>query len=237
MKTLVLGASGATGRLVVQQLINKGQFAKLLVRSTAILPQEIRESANLEIITGNVDDYSIEQFKELVKDCDSVVSCLGHNITFKGIFGKPRKLVSDAVSKVVEALSHSTGRKKFILMSTTAYTDKMHGEKETFAESLVFALLKRLLPPHADNVKAGDYLFKGMKESNHCEWIAVRPDSLIDEAAVRAYEVVPMKKKSPIFNPGKTSRIQVAHFMVKLLTHDELLQVWKYKAPVIYKKE
>jgi nucleoside-diphosphate-sugar epimerase len=237
MKTLVLGASGATGRLVVHQLISKGQYAKLLVRSTAILPQEIRESANLEIIIGNVDDFSIEQFKELVKGCDSVVSCLGHNITFKGIFGKPRKLVSDAVSKVVEALSHSTGRKKFILMSTTAYTDKMHGERDTFAESLVFTLLKRLLPPHADNVIAGDYLFKDIKESNHCEWIAIRPDSLIDEAAVRAYEVVPMKKKSPIFNPGKTSRTQVAHFMVKLLTHDELWQVWKYKAPVIYNKE
>lgn len=236
MKTLVLGASGATGRLVVKQLISNGQFAKLLVRSTAILPQEIRESANLEIITGNVNDYSIEQFKELVKDCDSVVSCLGHNITFKGIFGKPRKLVSDAVSKVVEALSHSIGRKKFILMSTTAYTDKMHGEKDTFAESLVFALLKHLLPPHADNIKSGDCLFKGIKESNHCEWIAVRPDSLIDEAVVSSYEVVPMKKKSPIFNPGKTSRIQVAHFMVKLLTHDELWQVWKYKAPVIYSK-
>ena len=237
MKTLVLGASGATGRLVAQQLISKGQTAKLLVRSTAILPQEIRDSANLEIITGNVADYSIEQFEELIKDCDSVVSCLGHNITFKGIFGKPRKLVSNAVSKVAEALLHSTSRKKFILMSTTAYTDKMHGEKETIAEGLVFTLLKHLLPPHADNVHAGDYLFKEIKESNQCEWIAVRPDSLIDEAVVSAYEVVPMKRKNPIFNPGKTSRMQVAHFMVELLSNDELWQAWKYKAPVIYNKE
>jgi len=237
MKTFVLGASGATGRLVVQQLINKGLSVKVLVRSTAILPKEIRDCENLEIITGNVDDYSIEQFKELLKECDAVVSCLGHNITFKGIFGKPHKLVSNAVSKVVEALSHSTSRKKFILMSTTAYTDKRQGEKDSFAEGLVFALLKHLLPPHADNVHAGDYLFKETKNSANCEWIAVRPDSLIDEAAVREYEVVPMKRQSPIFNPGKTSRIQVAHFMVKLLTHEELWQVWKYKAPVIYNKE
>jgi len=237
MKTLVLGASGATGKLVVQQLIIRGLFPKLLVRSNAIIPKEIRDNANLEIITGNVNDYSIEQFKELVKDCDSVVSCLGHNITFKGIFGQPRKLVSNAASKVVEALNSSNSRKKFILMSTTAYTDKMHGEKEAFAESLVFALLKCLLPPHADNVHAGDYLLKEIEDSAKCEWVAVRPDSLIDEAVVGEYEVVPMKRQSPMFNPGKTSRIQVAHFMVELLSNDDLWQVWKYKAPVIYNKE
>ena len=98
-------------------------------------------------------------------------------------------------------------------------------------------MLKLLLPPHTDNVNSGDYLLKNIKESERFEWIAVRPDSLIDETIVSEYEIVNMKKRSPIFDPGKTSRINVAHFMVDLLSDDKLWQVWKYKAPVIYNKE
>lgn len=237
MKTLILGASGATGRLLVAQLINNGILPKLLIRSTATLPKEISDNKNIEIIYGNVNDYSIDQFRDLVKDCDSVVSCLGHNTTFTGIFGKPHSLVCNTVRKIAEVLSEANNKKKFILMSTTAYTDKIHGEKETFVESIVFTLLKLLLPPHTDNVNSGDYLFKEIKESEKFEWIAVRPDSLINETVVSDYEVINMKKRSPIFDSGKTSRINVAHFMGDLLLNDKLWQVWKYKAPVIYNKE
>ena len=237
MKTLVLGASGATGRSVVSQLLNKGITPKILIRSGAILSKEISENTNIEIIRGNVNDFSIDQIRDLLKDCSSVVSCLGHNISFKGIFGKPHKLVYNAVKKITDVLGESDNKKRFILMSTTAYTDRMNGEKETFGETIIFTLLKLLLPPHADNVKSGNYLFKKIKESEKFEWIAVRPDSLIDDSNVSEFEIVNKKMRSPIFNSGKTSRINVAHFMVDLLSEDQLWQAWKYKAPVIYNKE
>ncbi|MGD9899493.1 MAG: NAD(P)-binding oxidoreductase [Calditrichaceae bacterium] len=237
MKTLVLGASGATGRLVVSQLINNGISTKVLIRSSATLPKEVSDNNDIEIIKGNVNDYSTDQIRDLLIECDSVVSCLGHNISFKGIFGKPHNLVYNAVRKVTDVLRESDGKKKFILMSTTAYTDKIHGEKETFGESIVFALLKLLLPPHTDNVNSGDYLFKIIRESEKFEWIAIRPDSLIDETIIGEYEIVNMKKRSPIFDPGKTSRGNVAHLMVELLSNDKLWQSWKFKGPVIYNKE
>jgi len=236
MKTLVLGASGATGRLVVSELIDKGILPKIIVRDGAILPRAISERKEVEIITGNINDYTIKQITEIMDDCSSVISCLGHNISLKGILGKPHRLVCDAVMKITDVLCASKTRKKFVLMSTTAYTDNVHGEKETLGESIVFGLLKLLLPPHTDNVKSGDYLLKRIRESEKIEWVAVRPDSLINEANVGEYRVVDKKMRSPIFNPGKTSRINVAHFIVSLLSDEKLWQAWKHRAPVIYNK-
>jgi hypothetical protein len=46
--------------------------------------------------------------------------------------------------------------------------------------------------------------------------------------------VFPSPIKSAIFNPGKTSRINVAHFMSELIINEELWEKWKAKMPVIY---
>ncbi len=41
MKVLVLGASGATGKLVVMQLIKRKITTRILIRKSAVLPKEI----------------------------------------------------------------------------------------------------------------------------------------------------------------------------------------------------
>jgi nucleoside-diphosphate-sugar epimerase len=237
MKTLVVGASGATGKLVVSKLLENNVNVKALVRSTATYPKELEDNENAEIVNGNIDDFTIEQVTELIYDCDAIVSCLGHNITFNGIFGKPRRLVFSAVKKLVESIKLSNKKCKLVLMSTTAYTNKKEGEKNTFGETIVFSLLEALLPPHADNMVAGDFLVHQVSESSHLEWVSVRPDSLIDEPTTSELTVTEKKLRSPIFNPGKTSRINVAQFMVDLLTDDTLWNQWRYKTPVIYNRE
>jgi hypothetical protein len=126
---------------------------------------------------------------------------------------------------------------KFILMSTTAYTNKTIGEKNSLGEKIIFSLLKVLLPPHRDNMLAADHLVHKLGTNSGISWIAVRPDSLIDEEDVTKYEIHNHKIRSPLFNPGKTSRINVSHFMAELVTNDKLWQDWKQKTPVIYNKE
>ena len=237
MKTLVLGASGATGKLVVSQLLERNLPTKIVVRESATIPNNIAEAKDIEIVKGNIDDFTTDQIQKLVLDCDSIVCCLGHNMSFKGIFGKPYNLVINAVTKIVDATSASDTKKKLVLMSTTAYTNKKHGESNTFGEKLIFSLLEIVLPPHKDNMRAGDHLVYGSEASNKFEWVAVRPDSLINEENVSEYDVCESKTRSPIFNPGKTSRVNVSHFMVNLLVNDNLWQKWKYKTPVIYNKE
>lgn len=237
MKTLVLGASGATGKLVVAQLLEKNVAVRMVVRETAILPDKITENKNIEIVKAGIDDLDVHEIKRLIQDCDAVVCCLGHTISFRGLFGPPRRLVANAVKRLAEAMTASKSAKRMVLMSTTAYTNTLLGEKNTFAEKIIFALLEILLPPHRDNMLAGRHLVHGLKEAKLFEWVAVRPDSLFDEESKSDYYVCESKNRSPIFNPGKTSRINVSHFMADLLTNDRLWQKWKHQTPVIYNKE
>ena len=62
----------------------------------------------------------------------------------------------------------------------------------------------------------------------------MRPDGLIDEDTVSSYTVHESPTRSAIFNAGKTSRINVAHFMTELASSESLWQEWKGKMPVIY---
>ena len=233
MKALILGASGKTGKLVVQQLVKRDIQVRLVVRESAAIPGNFTNDKRIEIIKGNVNDFDIAKITELVKDCDSVICCLGHNISLKGIFGPPHKLVFNTVRKTIAAIHSLKLNQKFILMSTTAYTNKTIGEKNSPGEKIIFSLLKVLLPPHRDNMLAADYLV----HNSSIDWIAVRPDSLIDEEDVSEYEIHNHKIRSPLSNPGKTSRINVSHFMAELVTNDKLWQEWKHKTPVIYNKE
>jgi nucleoside-diphosphate-sugar epimerase len=237
MKALVLGASGATGKLVVQQLLKKNIQVRIVVRESAIIPGQISDNKSVEVIKGNINDFEISKINDLVKDCDSVICCLGHNINFKGIFGAPHKLVFNTVLKIIEALLSLNPKLKFVLISTTAYTNRKTGEVNTFGERIIFSLLKVLLPPHKDNMLAADHLVYKVGLKTNIDWVAVRPDSLFDEDNLSEYELHNKKTRSPIFNPGKTSRINVSNFMVELITNDKLWQEWKHKTPVIYNKE
>jgi nucleoside-diphosphate-sugar epimerase len=207
------------------------------VRASAAIPENFTNDRRIEITQGNVNDFDIAKIKELVKDCDFVICCLGHKISLKGIFGPPHKLVSNTVKKIIEAIHSLKLNQKFILMSTTAYTNKKLGEKNNFGETIVFSLLKVLLPPHRDNMLAADYLVYKSGADSGIDWVTVRPDSLIDEDKESKYEIQNLKIRSPLFNPGKTSRINVSHFMAELITNDKLWQEWKHKTPVIYNKE
>lgn len=51
MTTLIVGATGATGRLLIKQLLDANEHVRVIVRSTDnllnILPDEIREDDRL----------------------------------------------------------------------------------------------------------------------------------------------------------------------------------------------
>lgn len=238
MKVLVLGASGATGKLVVMQLIKRQINVRLVVRERAILPAEVLDDPRVEIERGNIAEFNDSEMASLLRDCDAVVSCLGHNITIRGIFGKPRNLVFDTIRNINEIVKEKADiRIKLILMSTTAYTSTLTGEKNSSGERIILSILKRLLPPHRDNVRAADYLYEKIGKANEkIEWIAVRPDTLVNEDNESPYEVYESPVRSPVFNAGKTSRINVSHFMADLLINERLWREWQFKMPVIYNK-
>jgi putative NADH-flavin reductase len=240
MKTLVVGASGATGKHAVQQLLNMEQRVKVIVRSSANIPESWKNNNRLEIIQANVLDLNLDEMAAHLKDCDAAVSCLGHNLNLKGIYGKPRKLVRDTAKLICGAIHKNEPNEpfKFVLMNTAGHKNADLNEKITFGEKTVIGLIRFLLPPQSDNEQAADYLRADIGQKNKfIEWVAVRPDGLIDKDEVTAHKAYPSPTRSAIFNAGKTSRINVGHFMAKLITDQELWKTWKGQMPVLYNQE
>ena len=81
MTILIVGASGATGRLLVEELLNRGQKVRVVVRSLESLPEKIKSHVNLFVIEESILDMSHTDMVALVRGCHAVVSCLGHNLT------------------------------------------------------------------------------------------------------------------------------------------------------------
>ena len=240
MTTLVIGASGATGRQLLGQLLNRGQQARAIVRSPENLPEVLRNQENLSLIEASVLDLSDAEMVQYVEGCDAVASCLGHNLSFKGIFGHPRHLVTDATRRLCNAVKANkpTEPVRFVLMNTTGNRNRDLEESISFGEKCVIGLIRLLVPPHADNEQAADYLRIQIGQQDRAiEWAAVRPDTLVNEDEVSEYEVHPSPIRSAIFDAGKTSRINVGHFMAELITDDELWNQWKGQMPVIYNRE
>lgn len=239
MTTLVVGASGATGRLLVEQLLSNGESVKIIVRSKSNLPRVVEHYRNLSIIYDHLTEFTEAELLEHTKDCHTVISCLGHHLSLKGIYGRPRSLVTDAVRKLCRAIKANQPQApvKFILMNSAGNRNRDLPEPISLAQRCVLAIIRLLVPPHLDNERAAEFLRTEIGQHDpDIEWVIVRPDSLIDEIIVTDYEVFPSPTRSAIFNAGTTSRINVGHFMMDLVLDRDTWQRWKGKMPVIYNK-
>ena len=166
MAILVAGATGATGRLLVAQLLDRGQSVKAIVRSPDSLPESIKHHERLTIVHAHLLDLTDAELAQHVQGCTAVASCLGHTLNFKGIYGNPRKLVTDATIRLCKAI-HSNNldtTTKFVLMNTAGNSNRDLHEPVSFAEKCIIGLVRLLLPPHADNEQAADYLRTGIGE-------------------------------------------------------------------------
>ncbi len=235
MKTLLIaGATGNTGRPLVEQSLALGHTVRVIVRSRHRLPAAVLEHPNIAVIEASILDLSDQQLSDAAKGCDAVMSCLGHVISFKGIFGAPRKLCTNATRRLCAAIesNHPTSPAKFILMNTVGVPNPELHEKRRWFERGVLTLLRWLIPPHNDNETAAQHLHETVgKQSEYLEWCSVRPDSLIN-AEVSPYDV----SESPVtglFSGRPTTRSNVARFMTQLIEDEVLWDTWKFKMPVI----
>lgn len=231
--TLIVGGTGATGQWLVSEMLERGEQVKLIARAGSAFPEELENDPNLTVIRASLLDLSDTEIAQLVKGCSAIASCLGH----RKLYGKPRKLVTDAVRRLCLAVlaEGPSAPVKFVLMNTTGNRNRDLVEPISSAEKIVQGLLRALIPPHSDNEQAADYL-RSQIGQNHdtIEWVAVRPDTLTNDSTVTAYDVVPSPTRSAIFNAGKTSRINVGHFMAELILNDSTWSKWKGQMPVIY---
>lgn len=237
MTVLVAGASGATGRLLVSELLERGRTVRAIVRAPERLPASQREHPRLSIVHADILGLDAEAMAGHVKDCTAIVSCLGHTPTLRGIFGPPRRLVTEATSRLCEAVRRCRPGQpvKFVLMNTAGNRNRGIAEPVAFGERLAVGLIRLLLPPHRDNEDAAACLQARFGPGDTAiEWVVVRPDSLTDADRVTGYEVHPSPTRSALFDPGHTSRINVAHFIGELVTEQRTWRHWALRMPVVY---
>ena len=80
MTVLVVGASGATGRLLAAQLLDRGQEVRIVVRAAGRLPEMLKGRDGLTVIEASLPDLPDADFARLTEGCDAVASCLGHTL-------------------------------------------------------------------------------------------------------------------------------------------------------------
>jgi putative NADH-flavin reductase len=236
-KALVVGASGATGKLLVEELLRQNMEVVAVVRTSSSLTSKFQSQSNYREIPASISEMSDQDLTPHLKNCDVVLSCLGHNVTFKGMFGKPRRLVTDTikkVSRVIESLEPDQ-KVKIILMNTSGNSNRDIPENPPLSQKLVISVLRLLLPPHVDNEQAADFLRIHIGQNHECiDWVAVRPDSLTNEIKGSNYKIHASPTRNAIFDSAPTSRINVANFMANLASNSDLWAAWRGKMPVIY---
>jgi uncharacterized protein YbjT (DUF2867 family) len=232
---LVLGGTGRTGGRVLRQLLDRGVAVRAVVRSTQRLPDGVASAAGLTVTEADLLSLDDEEFVGIVEGCDAVISCLGHDLSAQGIFGRPRDLVTQAARRVCRAAASLEPERplRFVLMSSVSVNRP--GGADTRRRGLERAslwALRGLVPPAGDNQRAADFLLDAVgTDGRSVQWTAVRPDSL-KEGDISPYDVHGELVDS-LFHPGQSRMANVAHFMCELVTDDAVWERWQGALPVV----
>jgi uncharacterized protein YbjT (DUF2867 family) len=232
---LLLGGTGRTGGRVLEQLLGRGVNVRAIVRSAGRLPEGVAANPALSVIEADMTSMSLDELGRCVSGCDAVISCLGHNINLKGMFGPPRDLVTRAVSRVcgaIEALRPAEPV-KVVWMSTVSVNRPGRADaRRGNTERAVVAVLRGLIPPARDNQSAADFLVDTIGTADpFVRWVAVRPDTL-REGDVTEYSLHEGLVAS-LAKPDDTNMSNVAQFMCELAEDQALFERWAGKMPVI----
>jgi len=232
---VLLGATGRTGGRVLTQLLERGVGVRAIVRSAERLPPGAVADPRLTVVEANLASMPAEALRRHVEGRSSVISCLGHTVSLRGVFGPPRDLVEGAVRAVCDAATSLRPETplRLILMSSVSVNRPARADVRRGAGERAFvAVLRALLPPARDNQRAADALASEVgAEHPFVEWVVVRPDSLTDgdRTAYQTHEGL----VASLFRPDTTRMANVAHFMVDLATDEAAWRRWRGQMPVI----
>ncbi|NLS21358.1 SDR family oxidoreductase [Rhizobium sp. P40RR-XXII] len=207
MKVLVLGATGATGRLIVGKAIAKGYEVAALVRSKA----KAADLAGAQLIEGEARDPVA--LTRAIAGCDAVVSSLGTAMSpFKEV-----TLLSTATRALVGVMAAQKVRRLVCITGLGAGDSRGHGG--FFFDRLFLPLMLRKV--YEDKDRQEDAI-----RASELDWTIVRPTVLNDKPA-RGH-INALSDLSGVHG-GTISRADVAEFVVQQICVD----TWLRKAPLI----
>jgi uncharacterized protein YbjT (DUF2867 family) len=189
MNLVVLGATGRTGRLVVEQALAAGHTVTALVRS----PEKLTTgNSNLRVVSGQATDTSA--VSRALEGADAVISTLG---------GKG-SLIADSTLAIVAA-ARQTGVSRVVVLSSFAVErDRLDAVSRLLTGIALGAAIK--------DKNAGEQVLR----QSDLEWTIVYASLLNDGPAKGSVTVLPETAKRGMSE--KISRADVAAWMVQAAT-------------------
>ena len=206
VKVLIIGATGRTGRILLEGAVEQGHQVTALARNpSAVAPREYRP----RVLGGNVLDP--EAVEAAVAGQDAVLSALGTRST------KPTTLFSASTANLVDAMKKHGVRRLVCLTGVGAGDSKGH---VGFLYDRVFLPLV-LRNQYEDKERQEEILRR-----SGLEWVIVRPARVTNKRATGEYQVF---LSGDSYKATTISRQDVADFMLAQLSEDRYV----HKTPVI----
>ena len=209
MKILLLGATGATGRHLLDQALAKGHDVTALVRDSA---KTLTTHPRLVVVTGKPDVAA--DLERTVRGQDAVLSALG-----------PRRgkdpIVVDVAGLLVSAMQ-AAGVKRLVWLSAGGVGDSA---KQLIAASFIFGRI--ILPLFLRKTYANHERAEAILRASQLDWTIVRPVELVDRPTSRS---VTASAPADRIVGLKIARQDVAAFMLDELESRAQLK----RAPVLH---
>ncbi len=182
MKIVVFGATGATGRHVVDQALSVGHEVIAVARH----PEQVTPRPNLIARAGNVLDAA--SLRDICRDADAVISCIGprNNLNASAIMNnlRPGTTMSVGTAHMVAA-AEAAGVRRFVFQSGIGLSD---GCELSRTDRWILRLLWRPMFAAAIHDKAeGERILR----ASTLDWVIVRPVGLQDAPAAANYMAGP----------------------------------------------
>jgi len=202
MRVAIFGASGRTGRPLVEQALAAGHEVRALVRD----PSKLRVGRErLVVIRGDVLDAA--KVEKTISGTDAVLSALGQT---KGSTGDVQ---TRGTENIVAAMERH-GVRRLVSLTGAGVRDPLDEPK--FVDRAITFLLRRLQPDVLeDGVRHAEVV-----KSSGLEWVIVRGPRLTEGPKKGEYRVGMVGKNSGT----QISRADLVEFMLDQLTTDAHLR-------------
>lgn len=202
MRIAVFGASGRTGRCVVEQALGHGDEVVATVRD----PERFALThARLRVTVADVRD--LEAVRVAVSGCDAVVSAIGAPMA------RQVDLYSVGIGNIVQAMAENGVSRLAVVSAMGAFTRKDKNINWVYRT----LMMPRLAPVYDD--------FERMESrvmASSLAWTIVRPTGLTDGPATGRYRVG--LDGRPLPKGNRISRADVAALLLKSLSVDTYLR-------------
>ncbi|MDH5258574.1 MAG: SDR family oxidoreductase [Gammaproteobacteria bacterium] len=201
LNILVVGATGGTGRAVVEKLLTAGHKVTAFSRSANLL-----DHISEQLCTINGDANNPMDIEKAVQNQDVVIVTLGINenplrVRFFGSARTVQNIRSAGTRNVINAM-HKHGVQRLIVQSSYGVGDTRG--LLSFFDQLFFSLI---LKPQIDDTEAQESLVK----KSGLDWVLVRPVHLTNESSY----VSPFVSENGETRKMKVARLAVASFLTR----------------------